>query len=172
MWKPSGSCCSAKSRRSGPGKVGTRCIAHNICDWYQYKRKPLSSFGWGFMLSDIHTGPIDHTVRELSSFRNHKMLRLRDFVSSTSWFRDKSIRYPRKQVTINRFFSTSCIKPKNPRTAGVQSGLKNIARTFQELRREVIFSVTNLSHLLLSHVKKCPKSSGRQDLNLRLLGPK
>jgi hypothetical protein len=41
------------------------------------------------MLSDIHTGPIDHTVRVLSSFRNHKMFRLRDFVSSTSWSRDK-----------------------------------------------------------------------------------
>ncbi len=90
----------------------------------------------------------------------------------TSWFRDKSIGYPRKQVTINGFLSTNCIRPCNSRTAGVQTGLKDIACTHHELLREVIFSVTNLSHLLLSHVKKCPKSSGRQDLNLRLLGPK
>ena len=31
-----------------------------------------------------------------------------------SWFRNKRFRYPRKQVTIDRFLSTSCIKPKKP----------------------------------------------------------
>jgi hypothetical protein len=95
------------------------------------------------------------------------MLRLRKFFSGTSWSRDKRIRYLRKQWAIDRFLSTSCIKPQNPLTAGMQSGLENTAPTLHQLRRAVFFfrhkSVTPTS---LSR-QKVPKIVGARGFEPR-----